>query len=82
MSAEQEPVDVVLTRLQSEVEHLREHLTYVSKTVRRMVEIIIREDDDSSVNYREKRAATARWPHPIFFFYVIYIFCLYSGGKK
>ncbi len=50
MSAEQEPVDVVLTRLQSEVEHLREHLTYVSKTVRRMVEIIIREDDDSSVN--------------------------------
>jgi len=54
VSAEQEPVeepvDVVLTRLQSEVEHLREHLTYVSQTVRRMVEIIIREDDDPSVH--------------------------------
>ncbi len=54
MSEEQEPaeepLDVVLARLQSEVEHLREHLTYVSQTVRRMVEIIIREDDDSSVH--------------------------------
>ncbi len=52
MNGDEEAVDVeeTLARLMTEVDHLREHLTYVSQTVRRLVEVIIREDDDSAVH--------------------------------
>jgi hypothetical protein len=44
---EEEPVDVMLMRLQGEVEQLREHVIYISQAVRSLVTIVIRDEDDA-----------------------------------
>ena len=43
----EEPVDVMLMRLQSEVEQLREHVIYISQAVRSLVAVVMRDDDDA-----------------------------------
>ena len=47
VSEEQEPVDVMLMRLQGEVEQLREHVIYISQAVRSLVTIVLRDEDDA-----------------------------------
>ena len=44
---EEEPVDVMLMRLQGEVEQPREHVIYISQAVRSLVTVAIRDGDDA-----------------------------------
>ncbi len=43
----EEPVDIMLMRLQGEVEQLREHVIYISQAVRSLVNVVMRDDDDA-----------------------------------